>query len=248
MRSRVQDVMTGEVLAVTPATPFKELVSLLTAYRISALPVVDAGRHVLGLVSEADLLAAQPQPETQIEPDPGAGEGWEDRAPIAPARHSADRVKASGQVAADFMHTPAVTIAATTSLNQAARLLQARNLKRLVVVGDDNRLVGIVTRSDLLKVFLRADDDIRREIIQELIVKGLFLDPDRFTVTVTDGVVSLGGTVERRGLVRLLVRLVAAVDGVVEVGEHLGGDVADRGGTAPRQPLPALTPTPPPRP
>ncbi len=213
MRSQVQDVMTRQVLAVTPPTPFKEMVSLLTAYRISALPVVNADRHVLGLVSEADLLAPQPQPSSR-------------HAALAPTRHNADHVKAAGQVAADFMHTPAVTITATTSLNQAAKLLQDRNRKRLVVVSDTGELLGIVTRSDLLKVFLRADDEIRREIVHDVLINTLFLDPGRFTVTVRDGVVTLGDTAERRSLVALLVRLIAAIDGVVEVEveEHLGDD------------------------
>ena len=248
MRSRVQDVMTSEVLAITPSTPFKEMVSLLTAYRISALPVVDPDRRVLGLVSEADLLAPPPQPQSQRDPGVDADAGGDQRSPLAPSRHNADHVKAAGQVAADFMHCPALTIIATASLNQAARLLQTRNLKRLIVVGEAGELVGIVTRSDLLKVFLRADDDIRREIIQDVIVKTLFLDPDRFTVTVCDGVVTLEGTVERRGLVPLLVRLVAAVDGVVEVDEHLDDDPLGDDDPALRQLLPALTPTPPRRP
>ena len=213
MRSRVEDVMTRQVLAVTPDTPFKELVSLLTAYRISALPVVNAERRVLGVVSEADLLAPQ------LKRDPTTAGT---RQPLLPhGRHDADQVKAAGQVAADFMHCPAVTVAATASLSQAARLLQSRNLKRLVVVGAAGELAGIVTRSDLLKVFLRADDEIRREINQEVIVNTLFLDPGRFTVEVCDGVVTLTGTIEHRGLAGLLVRLVAAVDGVVEVNERL---------------------------
>jgi len=212
MRSQVQDVMTRQVLAVTPATPFKEMVSLLTAYRISALPVVNADRHVLGLVSEADLLSSQ----------------WEARrSGLDPKRGNADRVKAPGQVAADFMHTPAVTVTATTSLGQAAKLLQGRRLKRLVVVSDDGELLGIVTRSDLLKVFLRDDGEIRHEIIQRVLVRKLCMDPGRITVEVSDGVVTLGGTVERRSLVGLLARLVAEVDGVVEVVEHLGWDPLD---------------------
>jgi CBS domain-containing protein len=215
MRSRVEDVMTTEVIAVDPSTSFKELVNLLAAYRVSALPVVDAERRPVGIVSEGDLLLKEALPA-------GVGVG------------GAEEAKASGRVAADLMTTPVVSVGPLAGLAEAARLARAHGVKRLPVVDADGRLVGIVSRGDLLKVFLRGDAQIRTEIVRDVLCGTLAIDPSRLVVEVRDGIVTLGGTVEWRAAVPLVVRLAGAVDGVVCVEDRLGWeDDAAPGGPGP---------------
>jgi CBS domain-containing protein len=216
MRRKVRDVMTTKVVAASPTTPYKELVRLLAERKVSAVPVVDERRHVLGVVSEADLLVKQEYPY-------GLGEAlWHES-----KRRRAERAKAGGAVAADLMTAPPVTVGRDTSVVEAARRLHAEGVKRLLVEDALGRLVGIVSRSDLLAGFLRPDQEIRREILDEVIREDLLMGPDRFDVHVRDGVVVLQGSCERRSLIPILVRAVHGVEGVVRVENRLGYDVDD---------------------
>jgi CBS domain-containing protein len=104
---------------------------------------------------------------------------------------------------------------------QAARLMDQHRIKRLVVVDADGRPAGIVTIRDLLKVYLRSDDEIRDEIVAEIITRYLGTDPALIKVTVADGVVMLAGEVERKSMIGLAVRMSRAVDGVVAVADQL---------------------------
>ena len=203
--AKVSTVMSTDVASVRRDTPFHDIAQLLADRKISAVPVVDADHHVIGVVSEADLLH-------KLEfADGSTGHRILERPANRIARH-----KASGHCAQDLMTTPAVTLPAATSVVKAARLLDANNVKRAPVVDESGRMVGIVSRTDLLNVFLRPDAAIEHEIVGDLLTR-LWLGPSDLSATVADGVVTLQGEVEQRSLIDIVVRLVRSVDGVVDV-------------------------------
>ena len=212
---RVGEVMTTQVITATPSTPYKQLVELLAVHRIAGVPVVDEDDRVLGVVSEADLLLKQEYPRDH---EPGLGERL---------RHRADQARSHGTLARDFMRSPAITIGEGATVGEAARLMAARGVKRLPVVDQEGRLVGIVGRSDLLRVFLRSDEEIRAVVRREVIGRQMGMDPGRLFVDVDRGVVTLEGRCERRSLIPLLTRLVYGVDGVVHVDQRMGWDLDD---------------------
>jgi CBS domain-containing protein len=216
MHSLVKDLMTTQVATVGPATPFKEIVARLAEHRVSALPVVDDDRLVLGVVSEADLLLKEEFPD----PDQDIPLFWTKRRRL-------ERDKAAGSTARDLMTVAVVAISTDATAPEAARRMHTAGVKRLPVVDDRGRLVGIVSRSDLLKVFNRSDEDIRREILDEVIVGEFMMNPDRFFIQVQDGVVVLEGRVERRSLLPWVVRAVHSVEGVVRVENRLAHDIDD---------------------
>jgi CBS domain-containing protein len=215
MQSLVKDLMTTRVVTVGPATPFKEIVARLAEHRVSALPVVDDAGRVLGVVSEADLLLKQEHP------DPGA-----DLPLVWTKRRRAEHDKAAAAMARDLMTVAVVSIAPDATVAEAARRMHTAGVKRLPVVAE-GQLVGIVSRGDLLKVFSRSDDSIRREIMDEVIVGEFMMDPDRFFIQVHDGVAVLEGRVEQRSLIPWLVRAVRGVEGVVQVDDRLTYDIDD---------------------
>jgi CBS-domain-containing membrane protein len=207
---QVGDVMTGDVATVEETTPYRAVVDVMTTRRVSAVPVVDEFRRVLGVISEADLLH-------KIEL---IGEPHERRIFESRRRHDA-RVKADALVARDLMTAPAVTTTATATLVEAARIMDREHVKRLVVADDLGRLVGIVSRSDLLKVHLRPDEDIRRDVIDEVLKRVLMLEENAIDISVTDGVVTLSGQLDRRSSVEIAARLAARISGVVRVADGL---------------------------
>jgi len=212
----VSDVMTHTVVAVGRDAPFRDIVRLMDQWQVSALPVVEDEDRVVGVVSEADLL---PKEEFRgAEPASHSG-----------LRRVSDLAKAGGLRAADLMTSPAITVHADAPLAQAARLMAQRRVKRLPVVNDLGMLQGVVSRADLLKVFLRDKDDIAEEVRHE-VIGVLFPDPvEPVRIEVADGVVTLTGWVDDTSLVPLVERLVRAVEGVVDVRCHLVGNPAGRG-------------------
>jgi CBS domain-containing protein len=216
MHSLVKDLMTTQVVTIGPATPFKEIVARLANQRVSAVPVVDDDGRVLGVVSEADLLLKEEFPD----PDADIPLWWTKRRRL-------EREKAAGATARDLMSVAVVSIAPEATVAEAARRMHTAKVKRLPVVGEGGRLVGIISRADLLKVFNRADRAIRREIMDEVIVGEFLMNPSRFFIHVDDGVVVLQGRVERRSLVPYLVRAVHGVEGVVRVQNRLTYDIDD---------------------
>ncbi|HET6814577.1 MAG TPA: CBS domain-containing protein [Actinomycetota bacterium] len=208
--------MTTQVVTVRPATPFKDIVARLAEHRVSALPVVDGAGRVLGVVSEADLLLKEEFPD----PDQDMPLFWT-------RRRRLEREKAAGSTARDLMSVALVSISPDATVVEAARRMHRANIKRLPVIGEGGRLVGIVSRSDLLKVFNRPDRSIRREIMDDVIVGEFTMDPSRFFIHVDDGVVVLQGRVERRSLIPYLVRAVHGVEGVVRVEDRLAYDIDD---------------------
>jgi CBS-domain-containing membrane protein len=216
MGRRVRDVMTREVVTVDEQESFKELAALMAECRVSALPVLDEGGRVVGVVSEADLLLKEEFPE-----GPAGGRLFQ-------GRHRMERAKAAGDTAVELMTAPAITIGPDATLAEAARMLQRHQIKRLPVVDPAGPLLGIVSRADLLKVFLRGDDEIAREVRQEVLLRALWVNPDTVVVEVRDGVVTLIGQLERRSLIPMAVSLVRGLDGVVDVVDRLTFEVDDR--------------------
>lgn len=211
MRTRtVGRVMTREVVIVTPQTPYKDIVRSMARHRISGMPVVDSEDRVIGVISEADLLVKEQYHERRRE-----------RRLVLTRRSRRARAKAAAVAAAALMTAPAVTVAALSPITEAARLMDRHQIKRLPVVDEAGRLVGIVSRRDLLRVFLRDDDEIRQEIVHDVFERSLWANPALVTVTVDDGVATLDGTLERKTLVELAADLTRRVDGVVSVVNHL---------------------------
>ncbi|MFF4537184.1 CBS domain-containing protein [Streptomyces aureus] len=210
----VSDVMTQTVVAVGRDAPFKEIVRTLKQWRVSAMPVLEGEGRVVGVVSEADLL---PKEEFRDE-EPSLSRQRE---------RLADSAKAGATRAAELMSTPAVTIHADATLAQAARIMAVRRVKRLPVVDDVGMLQGIVSRADLLKVFLRPDDEIEEEV-RRTVVSYLFPGfSHAIHVTVDEGIVALRGHVRDTSLVSVAVRLCQAIEGVVDVEPQLSGESAE---------------------
>jgi CBS-domain-containing membrane protein len=217
----VDKVMTHQVVTVRPTTAYKELVALMSRHAISALPVVDlvdSEGWLVGLVSEDDLLAKERAGAERRMASRGRGE----------------QAKAHAEVARDVMTSPVVSVAPDDSLARAARLMHRAKIRHLPVVDDDGRLVGIVSRSDLLKPYLRSDESIRHEIATEVLPRLRAL-PEHVEVVVADGVVTLTGELATSADVDLAARLVNAIEGVVGVRCHLAYRMdASEPGTPPR--------------
>ena len=211
MSTKVKDVMTGEVLAVRRDTSYKEMAARLHEYRVSAFPVVDENRRVIGVVSEADLLAKEAL----------AGEHAGIPAAITGILHHKGYQKADGITAGELMTHPAVTVRPEDSVEHAARLMYTLQVTRLPVVDAGGYLVGIVSRSDLLTVFDRPDEEIHAEIVNDVILRDFLVDPALFTVTVADGVVTIKGAPETADLGHRLVTRIRHVQGVVAVRDEL---------------------------
>ncbi|MEU1305280.1 CBS domain-containing protein [Streptomyces shenzhenensis] len=210
----VSDVMTHTVAAVGPRASFKEMVRLMQDRKVSALPVIEGEGRVVGVVSEADLL-----PTEELRDDPDVG--------YLRLRRPADLAKAEAVTAAELMSSPAITVRAGATLAEAARVMARARVKRLPVVDDRQVLQGVVSRADLLKVFLREDEDIAEEVRRE-IVSHVFPPPSAVGVEVRDGVVTLSGTVRDSSLLPVAARLVRAVEGVVDVEFGLTADGGTR--------------------
>jgi CBS domain-containing protein len=208
MSTTVKDVMTADVVGVRRDTSFKDMAGMLSMSRISALPVVDEAEHVIGVVSEADMLIK--------EADQGSDPGF-----FTGLRRRRDHEKAAGICAADLMSSPAIVIRPDEPVQHAARLMYDRGVKRLVVVDEAGHLVGIVSRSDVLGVFGRPDEDIHREITGQVILSAFLTDPRLFDVTVQDGIVTIAGQPETSELGQEIVAAVRRLDGVVAVHDQL---------------------------
>ncbi|HEX6454863.1 MAG TPA: CBS domain-containing protein [Trebonia sp.] len=215
MKATVKDIMSTHVIAVRRNATYKQMASRLREMHVSAFPVVDDDSKVIGVVSESDLLAKQALGDKV----PGEFGGM---------MRSRDQAKAEGITAADLMTGPPVTIGPDDTVAHAARLMYDRRVKRLPVVDDDGRLVGIVARSDVLSVYDKADDDILRDIRDNVISDEFRCDPARFTVTVKDGIVTLEGIPETVAVGHDIVNAVRHADGVVAVRDRLTYPVSSR--------------------
>jgi len=210
---RVSDVMTTSVVTVDRITPYKEIARLLTEHRISGLPVLKMGREVVGVVTEADLLAAEDKVQRRLHA--ATRRPWRRR-----------RQQHLGLTAGELMTAPAITIGPHATIPAAARLMNAQHIRRLPVVDEKARLVGVVSRRDLLSVFLRPDEDIAadaRRVLNDV----LLAEPGEAEVAVRNGVVKLTGTLDPKTgphgeLIPVAIQLMWDVDGVVDIIDELG--------------------------
>lgn len=202
----VASVMTTQVVTASPETLFRDLVEMLTEKRISAVPVVDSAGRPIGVVSEADVLAKQ--------------EFHGGRDDIPHDRAGRDRwYRALGHTAGEVMTTPVRTVQAYDRLSVAARLLAAAKVRRLFVTDRLGRLVGVVSRRDLLRVYRYTDDDLRAQV--EALLAEIDVPPGAVGVRVDAGVVTVDGELDRRRHVDATVRAVRALPGVVGVCNNL---------------------------
>ncbi|MCX3059888.1 CBS domain-containing protein [Streptomyces sp. GXMU-J5] len=198
----VSDVMSHTVVSVGRDAPFKEIVALMDEWRVSALPVLEGENRVVGIVSEADLL---PKEEFR-DADPTRQDQM---------RRLTDLVKAGALGAGELMTSPAICVRPDATLAEAARLMAQHQVKRLPVVTAQGELEGIVSRTDLLKVFLRSDRDIEEEVRRTV---AAYLFPDQpVVVSVAEGVVTFSGSLRNRSMVPVAARLARAVEGVVDI-------------------------------
>ncbi|MCF3103189.1 CBS domain-containing protein [Streptomyces roseoverticillatus] len=208
----VDELMTKKVVSVGPETPFKEIVKELAQNDVTAVPVVDAANRVVGVVSEGDLMC-----KSADQTDPFG------RIPV-PCLEAWERARAEGTRAEELMSVPAVCARPEWNVVEAARLMAVEGVRRLPVVDEADRLVGIVSRGDLLRIFLRDDRAIREEIVHDLLERTLGLAPSAVAADVTEGQVTLTGSVQDRSTIPVLVRLCRAVDGVVAVRQRIVQD------------------------
>ncbi|MER6181757.1 CBS domain-containing protein [Streptomyces sp. NPDC001652] len=213
--NKVGSVMTHDVVRAQYGTPFKKVARLLADHRISGLPVVDEDDKVIGVISETDLMVRQAATPDTFDPPR--------RRRLARLTRNARRqaVKARARTAGPLMTEPPVTVHADDSIIEAARTMAQRRVKRLPVVDEENRLVGIVTRRDLLQVFLRPDAEIREQVVQEVLIRALWVPPHNIEVSVAQGVVTLRGHTERKSETEIALSMTRQIDGVVAVADKL---------------------------
>jgi CBS domain-containing protein len=205
---KVSDLMSTDVVTTTPSTPLREVARLLLEHEISGLPVCDEAGEIVGVVSEGDILFKE---QGRLETRDGVL-GW-----LLDLPSEAELEKTRARTAGEAMTSPASTIPPFASVSAAARRMTEDAVKRLPVVTLDGRLVGIVTRTDLLRAFVRPDHVIASEIRDDVLRRALWLSPGVIEVDVRDGEVELAGELDTRAEVDVLEKLVAKVPGVVTV-------------------------------
>lgn len=208
MSSRVEDVMTSDVVTVGETAGYKDIIVVMRERRVSAVPVLDSAGHLAGVVSEADLLLKE------------AGTDALGGYLISTGRQG-EQAKAAGVTAADLMTQPPVTIGPDESVVTAAGRMRDRRVKRLPVVDEAGRLVGIVSRVDVLSVFSRPDTQICDEVIRQIIGTEFALDPSAFEVTVSSGIVTITGQADSHAMALQLADALRHVEGVVDVRDRI---------------------------
>jgi len=201
----VRDLMTTDVVAVAPTTTVRDAANMMFRYRVSGLPVVDAEDHVLGIITEGDFLGVE----------------------IARAEAGT-----APELVRDAMSQSVLSIPADLEVLEAARYMQSNDVKRLVVV-EDAKMVGVISRFDIVAAFTRPDDVIEDEIREDLIRRVLFVDPSTVDVTVANGIVRLVGSIGTRTEARLLEELARRLDGVQDVQNDLTWRLDDTEGSEP---------------
>jgi CBS domain-containing protein len=191
----VVDLMTTEVIAVSRETGLRDAARLMFRNRVSGLPIVDDAGALVGIITEADFLRLEVE------------------------RHEGTR--GNGDTVGDVMSRGVVTVSPNVEIYEAAKIMAVQEIKRLPVVDEDNRLLGVISRSDIVSIFTRPDDVIEDEIREDLIRRVLFIDPDGVQVEVTNGVVTLSGQVATRSEARMLEELTNRLDGVLGVESKL---------------------------
>ncbi|HEX9892074.1 MAG TPA: CBS domain-containing protein [Actinomycetota bacterium] len=209
----VGDVMTKKVVAVDEDAPFKEVVRLLHDHRVSGVPVIGGDGRLSGIVTEADLVFVEGKESARR----NAFLDWF----IHPKRLEEIEGRTAGLTARDLMTPDVITTRPETSVREAARAMIESGVKRLPVVDGDGRVLGVVSRRDLLTPYLRTDEELREEIATEVVERVMWLDPTEIHVEVIRGLVMLKGRLARRSEREILVELAGRVDGVLGVKDEL---------------------------
>lgn len=205
---KVSELMTTDVITVTTETALKEAAGQLAANRISGLPVIDPEGRVVGVLSEADILEKE-----------AGGRG---RQSVLERLLAGERPgKLEARTVGEAMSSPPITASPRDEAAHAARLMVERKINRLPVVDDERRLAGIVTRADLVRAFARPDDEIERELRDEVVFRTLWIDPATVEISVQNGEVTLAGELDTQADARLLESFAARVPGVVGIESHL---------------------------
>ncbi len=204
---KVEDMMTREVWTVRSETPLKEAAEILARQRVSGLPVIDADNRVVGVLSEGDILFKER----------GKTEEKGFLASLLELGLPDVDSKLAARTAGEAMTAPAVTIGPKRPLAEAANKMIENGVNRLPVVDQDGKLLGIVTRADLVRAFVRSDDEILHDIREDVIQRTLWIAPETIEVSVQNGEVQLSGTVETKTDAELIPTFVQRVPGVVSV-------------------------------
>ena len=216
----IRDVMTTSVLLVRPDTPLKDVARLLIDSDVSGVPVVDEQGAVLGVVSEGDFLVKEQGPQALRHRRLARLLGESE----ATLRQIGKLV---ARTAGEAMTTPAITMEPSRSIQDAAAVMTERRVNRLPVV-ESGRLIGIVTRADLVRAYLRTDEELVRTIRQDVLHRILWLDPSTFDVSVHNGEACVRGNVERRSTARIVEEAIAMVPGIVSLSADVGWSFDDR--------------------
>lgn len=204
--------MTADVVSVRPTSPFAEVARLLHEAQVRAVPVLDGSGYLAGVVSEADLLPTTTDEER-------APHWWRPR--HVHRRHHMPRPRRAGPTAADLMATSVVTVAPDLTIGVAARRMREQGVAWMPVVDAGGHVVGVLSRSDVLSIFLRDDADICREVVDDVLRRMLLVDTTRVAVDVRGGVVTLTGELDTRAEVELAGSFIERVEGVVGVVNRL---------------------------
>jgi CBS domain-containing protein len=214
---KIDEVMTEDVLTVTTGKTLKKTARLLADTGISGMPVVDDDGKLVGVISEADILFKERSPERRR----GGSFAW-----LFFPDLLEQEAKLDARTAGEAMSAPPVTIGPDRPVSEAAARMLDEGINRLPVVDDDGKLIGIVTRADLVRAFTRSDGEIESEIRKELIGRTFWLEPGGLDMRVRDGEVAIAGEVETKSDAELLPELIGQVTGVVSVDSKLTWKVA----------------------
>lgn len=199
----IRDVMTTDPVTTTPDTNLKEAARLMVVHGISGLPVIDDGK-VVGVVTEGDYLRREADREQPY------------RLSLLEALFG-DGEPTVVETVADVMTSTVHTIYPDATIGEAARIMAKRNIKRLPVIDENDELIGVISRADVVNAFTKPDEVIEDEVREDIVRRLLFLDPDELGVEVVDGVVTLSGTLENRTEAHLLEELTKRITGVTRV-------------------------------
>jgi CBS domain-containing protein len=211
----VGDVMTRDVVTAHEGAAFKEVARALERNHVNGVPVIDSDRRVVGIITASDLLARVTGGTRPIPRGHRLAAGSESRR----KRHAT--------TAKDLMTAPAITATTRTTIAEAARLTARSRVRSLPVVDAQGVLVGIVTRGDLIKLFLREDADIRRDVLRDVAQNPIVAARGRVEVEVDEGVVTLTGSVDTALTARRIAYDAGQVIGVVDVRDEIQFEIND---------------------
>jgi CBS domain-containing protein len=210
---KLRELMTRDVITIGPEAPLKEAARRMIEAGVSGLPVTQADGSLVGIVTEADFVATE------------ADRRRKRPAGLLRFLFKEAEIPSQERLVGDVMSTDLITLGPEADHAEAARLMQTEAVKRVPVVDEAGRIVGLVSRSDILRVFARSDAEILEEIERYVIERVLWIDPKRVDVQCIDGNVTLRGRLETRSDAELLAELTSRVDGVMSVANHLEFEV-----------------------